>query len=441
MPVPPAFRLLFATLVACAAAGPSSAQLPNVGQTVGGVVGQTQQTIGNVATGVASGVQDTTQRLRNDLRGVRADRLTNLRRQHPDLIDIDRNGAAVIRSQVLAIAPSAEALTAAQAHGFTVAERSEQTALGLNLVTLRAPNGMSTRRAVEMLRRLDPSGAYDYDHLYLGAGAGAVRADFASVQSGAGASNARIGLIDGGVDPHHPALASLSIRQRAFAGAESADPHGTAVASLLAGDGAGFRGAAPGASLYVADVYGGSPTGGGAAAIVAALNWLAEQRVAVINISLVGPSNRALEAGVRAMVDRGFVIVAAVGNDGPSAPPLYPASYPGVVGVTGVDARNRALPEAARGAQVDWAAPGSDMLAAEPGGGFAGVRGTSFAAPIVAGLMAQSISAPSPQAATRAQTLLAGAALDLGAHGRDPVFGQGLVGGDVRVAPARVARR
>ncbi|MES1159007.1 MAG: S8 family serine peptidase [Terricaulis silvestris] len=441
MPISPLIRLLAVTALACAVAGPSSAQLPNLGGTVGGVLGQTQGALGNVTNGVQDQIGQTTQRLSNDLRAVRADRLTALRRQYPNLIDVDPHGAAVIRAQVLAVDPSAEALAAAQRQGFTIVEQNAAGALGLSIVTLRAPQGMSTRRAVEALRRADPSGAYDYDHLYLGAGEAAAEAH-ARQPNGAGvSSNVRIGLIDGGVDAAHPALASLAIHQRGFAGEAHTDAHGTAVASLLAGESADFHGAAPGASLYVADVYGGSPTGGGAGAIVAALNWLAEQRTPVVNISLVGPPNRALEAGINAMLQRGFVIVAAVGNDGPSAPPLYPAAYPGVVGVTGVDARNRVLPEAGRGAQVDWAAPGSDMLAAQPGGGFAGVRGTSFAAPIVAGLIAREMSAPSPQASSHAQQDLGADAVDLGARGRDNVFGAGLVGGDVRVLPRRVAAR
>ena len=59
----------------------------------------------------------------------------------------------------------------------------------------------------------------------------------------------------------------------------------------------------------------------------------------MINLSLVGPPNQALERVVGAMVKGGHLLVAAVGNDGPAAPPLYPASYPGVVGVSGVDPR------------------------------------------------------------------------------------------------------
>ena len=79
------------------------------------------------------------------------------------------------------------------------------------------------------------------------------------------------------------------------------------------------------------------------------------------------------------------MVVAAVGNDGPAAPPAYPASYPSVVAVTGVDGRGRLLPEAGRARHVDFAAPGADMNAARSDGGKGRVRGTSFAAPLVAG--------------------------------------------------------
>jgi hypothetical protein len=53
--------------------------------------------------------------------------------------------------------------------------------------------------------------------------------------------------------------------------------------------------------------------------------------------------------------------------------------------VTGIDGRNRPLPEAGRALHVDFAAPGADMQAADSAGGKSAVRGTSFAAPLVAG--------------------------------------------------------
>ena len=67
-----------------------------------------------------------------------------------------------------------------------------------------------------------------------------------------------------------------------------------------------------------------------------------------------------VERAVQALRARGIGIVAAVGNDGPAAPAQYPASYPGVVAVTGVDARGRALPEAGKASHLDFAAPGAD---------------------------------------------------------------------------------
>ncbi|MDE2049932.1 MAG: S8 family serine peptidase, partial [Gammaproteobacteria bacterium] len=152
------------------------------------------------------------------------------------------------------------------------------------------------------------------------------------------------------------------------------------------------------------------------------------------------PPNALLQQVVALMVARGFLIVAAVGNDGPAAPPLYPAAYPGVVGVTAVDARRRVIFEAERGPQVMFAAPGADIPAATLPDGFEKVRGTSFAAPLVAGLLAERLgsadsasgtvpsSPPNPAAAHAAVDALARSAAHLGAPGRNVVFGYGLVG-------------
>jgi subtilisin family serine protease len=103
--------------------------------------------------------------------------------------------------------------------------------------------------------------------------------------------------------------------------------------------------------------------------------------------------------------------------------------------VTAVDARQLVLVEALRGAQVKFAAPGADMAAARPHG-YALVRGTSFASPIVAGLLALGLHTPDPSAAQQAVAALARQALDLGAPGLDPVYGHGLVGADLRRQPA-----
>jgi Subtilase family len=251
----------------------------------------------------------------------------------------------------------------------------------------------------------------------------------------------RVGLIDGGVDVSHDVFHDIVIHQHGCSGAAVPAAHGTAVASLMIGRSPRFHGAAPGSELYAADVYCGLPTGGAVDAVADALAWLVRERVPVINVSLVGPPNVMLENVVRMVIARGHVVVAAVGNDGPAAPPLYPASYPDVVGVTAVDAHQRALLEACRGRQVKFSAPGADMSAANPAQSYAVVRGTSFASPIVAGLLAEAVREPDKAAAQRAVADLATHAIDLGAPGPDPVYGFGLVGGDLHPELALVGNR
>jgi len=209
------------------------------------------------------------------------------------------------------------------------------------------------------------------------------------------------------------------------------------VAALMAGHSAWLSGAAPAATLYAADIYCDNPAGGAAETVAAALAWLAGERVPVINLSIVGPPNRALERAVGALIRRGHVLVAAVGNDGPAAPPLYPASYPGVVGVSAVDRRGQVLPEAARGAQVMFAAPGSDMVSAAPGAPpYKRVRGTSFAAPIVAALLAEKLARPDPALARAAIAALAAQA----GAARNPETGFGIVGMALRTDPGALRR-
>jgi hypothetical protein len=358
--------------------------------------------------------------------------IRSLLRQHGDVIDRDSQGFPIVRGEVLAIAPTATALTAARVAGFTVLRTDGLDGVG-DLVILRTPNAMSAPQAVRVLQSADPQGLYDVDHIHLPSGAVAEAAPSAAAV-GARSHGARVGLIDGGVGAH-PSLAGAIAEQRAFSGPSVVTTaHATAIASLLAGHGADVEGAAPGAQVYVADIYGGQPTGGSAAALARALAWLASDDVPVINVSLVGPRNRIVETVIERLLARGFVIVASVGNDGPAAPPLFPAGYAGVVGVTGVDANRRVLIEAGQGPQVEFAAPGMPLAASSRG--VARMRGTSFAAPIVAGLLARQLSAADPRAAQSALASLRGDARDLGARGRDDVYGYGLVGANFLLTSA-----
>jgi subtilisin family serine protease len=110
-----------------------------------------------------------------------------------------------------------------------------------------------------------------------------------------------------------------------------------------------------------------------------------------------------------------------------------------VVGVTGVAPSRRVLPEASQGAHVAFAAPGAELAVAQAGSrGYAVARGTSFAAPLVAGLLAERMTEPDVQAAQHALRDLADGAVDLGERGRDKVFGWGLVAEQARNTPERI---
>jgi subtilisin family serine protease len=373
----------------------------------------------------------------SDLRRRTIDQLLN---RHARELERDPDGEPVVRGELLAEPSSPAARDAIAAAGFTVLREQVLEGLGERWLVLRPAAGQDLRSALAQLRRGDPAGRYDYQHVYTGSGELSTAAAPASAAAPSTPTGGpRVGLIDAGIDRRHPVLRGASLQLHGCDGQAHASPHGTAVASLLVGRGDGFRGAAAGATLYAADVYCDAPAGGSVEAIAQAFAWLAREKVGVINVSLVGPPNQVLERVVAAVLARGHVVVAAVGNDGPAAPPLYPAAWPGVVGVTGTDARRRVLPEAGRGAQVAFAAPGAELAAAASGDErFVPVRGTSFAAPLVAGLLATRLASPEPAAASRAIAALAQEAVDLGAKGRDPIYGWGLVGEALRADPDRL---
>jgi len=378
---------------------------------------------------------------------VRA-RARALVRRYPDGVERDPRGAPIMRSVIVALAPAAGAIEAARANGFQVQSDVTLDPFGERLVTLLAPRGTSTERALRELRAADPAGSYDFDHLFVESAAPASMLAVAAaatpgVMPGSANAAVRIGMVDSGVDVHHPAFTARAPEQLGCEGHALPSAHGTAIASLLVGDAQPqFRGAAPGAALVAVDVYCGvDEPGGRVRDIAAGLALLAQREVRVVNLSFVGPANVVLERVVKRVQAADILIVAAAGNDGPNAKPLYPAAYPGVIAVTGVDARSKLLLEACRGDHIAFAAPGADMLAAVPGGSYAAVRGTSYAAPLVAGLLAREILQAGEGGVAAALQRLAAGAVDGGRRGRDRSFGQGIVAQDLRTAPTHLAAR
>jgi hypothetical protein len=243
--------------------------------------------------------------------------------------------------------------------------------------------------------------------------------------------NVPIAIIDSAVDTTHPELRGAVERSFNAAGREDAVPdfHGTAIAGLLRAHGL-IESAAPEARLFAVRAF---RINGGAAAettthtLLTAVDWALANGAKILNMSIIGSHDPALQQLLRAAHEKGVVVVAAAGNGGPSAPPVYPAAYPGVIAVTAVDEVDHLYEYANRGSYITVAAPGVDILAPVEHGGYAYVSGTSFAAAYVSGIAALLLERDPALDPNAIAALIAAGAEHLGEAGHDADFGVGRV--------------
>lgn len=327
------------------------------------------------------------------------DRAAALVRAQPRQYDLDRNGAAIVRGEVLATGLDEAALARLERTGFTVDRRDPLPGLDLGLAVVSRA-GSSAADVLKQISRREPDGVYALNHVLFGSGAaGSGGAEARAAAGTEGKGLVRVGLVDTAVAPAVESPHRVRLVQQVFTpGANHPELHGTAVAGLLA------RGAEP-VEIHAAAIFS-EARAASSDLLIRALGWLSRDRVPVINVSMVGPANPIVAMVIAALLHQGFIIVAPVGNDGAVARPLYPASYPGVVAVSAAGADGRLLPEASRVSRVDFLAPGIAVVA-DPAGRPATVRGTSFAAPVVSRLLADRIDAPDPRQARAALAALA----------------------------------
>lgn len=249
----------------------------------------------------------------------------------------------------------------------------------------------------------------------------------------------RICVIDSGYAHGNDELAGKVIAERDVVGdthdgtAEDDIGHGTHVAGIAAAqtnNRIGTAGVGWNSKLVVVKAF--DAEGNGTIADLAqALNYCQKVGgVSVVNMSFAGArGSEALKAEVAESNRMGMTLVAAVGNYGTSEM-LYPAGYPGVIGVGAADRDGSLRSTSNTGPAVDLVAPGEDIISAYPNTGVASLSGTSMATPQVAGGAALLHANGLDRDRVRARLL--NQAEDRGPVGRDDQWGHGFL--DLRCA-------
>lgn len=202
--------------------------------------------------------------------------------------------------------------------------------------------------------------------------------------------------------------------------------HGTAMRSLIAGDGGAARGAAPGVKILGFPVLGADGRGN-SFALAEAIVRAVDQGAKVVNMSLGSDGDSPLvRDAVQYALARNVALVAAAGNDAVNRV-SYPAAYDGVVAVASVDAAGNHLYFSNRGNAVDLAAPGFAVVAAWPGGKNVEVNGTSASTALVTGAVAALLSKEPGLTGKQAAEFLVKYANDTGLPGSKEETGNGVI--------------
>lgn len=249
---------------------------------------------------------------------------------------------------------------------------------------------------------------------------------------------ATVAVLDTGADHGHRDLKGRIKASKDFTGSRSGDAdvqgHGSHCLGVVgaAENDTGMVGVAPGCELLSGKVL--SDQGSGLSTWIAAgIDWAVEQGADVISMSLGSPGADArIQAACQRAIDRGVIVIAAAGNEGPREGTVgFPGGFPGVICVAAVGPKLDTAAFSSRGRAVAVAAPGVNVRSCYPGDRFATMSGTSMATPYVAGCAALYVSRckqlglkPSPADFARR---IEGTSRDLPPAGRDTATGFGLV--------------
>lgn len=261
-----------------------------------------------------------------------------------------------------------------------------------------------------------------------------------------------VAVLDTGVENDHPDLVGNVLTGKdmiGFGAVRGQRPwarHGTAMAGIIAGhghgvgNGDGVMGIAPEARILPVRVIleDGDPARSRARntrgnALAEGIRWAADHGADVINLSLGDDSASAHpEAGeddaVQYALKKGAVVVASAGNGGEKGDHIsYPAAYPGVIAATAVDKFGTRASFSTRRWYATVAAPGDDVVIADPDHKYYEGWGTSAASAFVSGAVALVKAAHPSLTPAQIKKLLEDTARNAPSGGRDDSRGFGFV--------------
>jgi hypothetical protein len=251
-------------------------------------------------------------------------------------------------------------------------------------------------------------------------------------------ANVTIAVIDSGIDAKHPELVNaVADSFDALGSKEGPHVHGTGIAGAIVAH-ARLMGSAPQARILGIRAFGAAPNGAQSTSfvILKALNYAAEHGAQIINMSFAGPKDPLIERGIAATAARGILMVAASGNAGAKSPPLYPAANANVIAVSATDALDKLFAASNRGGHIAIAAPGVDIFLPAPDEKYQITSGTSFSAAYISGLAALMLERNPALKPDEVRAILMKTARDLGAPGRDDLFGAGVADAFAAVSAA-----
>jgi hypothetical protein len=240
-------------------------------------------------------------------------------------------------------------------------------------------------------------------------------------------ANVTVAVIDSGIDIRHPELVNaIAGSFDALGSKEGPHVHGTGIAGAIVAH-ARLMGSAPAARILAIRAFVAAPNGAESTSfvILKALDYAASHGAQIVNMSFAGPKDGLIERGIAAAAAKGIVMVAAGGNAGPKSPPLYPAANSNVIAVSATDAQDKLFAASNRGSHIAIAAPGVDIFLPAPDEKYQMTSGTSFSAAYVSGLAALMLERNPSLKPDEVRVILMKTARDLGAPGRDDLFGAG----------------